>query len=396
MQKIDLNDIRATPIEEVAERLGIKVVRHTALCPFHEDRHPSLHFDRKRNRFKCFACGAGGNVIDLVMRYMNITFKEAVRSLSPSSPLSPLSPLLTSPRGGTENASSADGGVGSNQALPLGGDGGGLGLGAGPDIEYLSTLVAHPVINADAAHFLYEERKIDPRVVRWCGLTSIEQPMPCWRWGKPFYDAPSLLIPYRDVDGKLLTVQGRRLSHQSPQSPLLTSPRGGTKNASSADGGAGSNQSLPLGGDGGGLGELDGLGLAGLAGCGLELAVSLPRFRFPRGSNVGMYNKPVIRRLKPGDELWITEGPSDCWAMLSAGHKAVAIPSATSLTKADVGLLRYGLPEGVTLHMYPDHDEPGMKLFEDLKRWFPQLKGHVLPEGYKDFGQWYGAERQVH
>ena len=67
---------------------------------------------------------------------------------------------------------------------------------------------------------------------------------------------------------------------------------------------------------------------------------------------------------------------------------------ATSLTKADVGLLRYGLPEGVTLHMYPDNDEPGMKLFEDLKRWFPQLKGHVLPEGYKDFGQWYGAERQ--
>ena len=31
---------------------------------------------------------------------------------------------------------------------------------------------------------------------------------------------------------------------------------------------------------------------------------------------------------------------------------------------------------------------------EDLKRWFPQLKGHVLPEGYKDFGQWYGSERQ--
>ena len=367
MQKIDLNDIRATPIEEVAERLGIKVVRHTALCPFHEDRHPSLHFDRKRNRFKCFACGAGGNVIDLVMRYMNITFKEAVSS----SPLSPLSPLLTSPRGGNKNASSADGGAGSNQSLPLGGDGGGLGLGAGPDIEYLSTLVSHPVINAEAAHFLYEERKIDPRVVRWCGLTSIEQPMPCWRWGKPFYEAPSLLIPYRDVDGKLLTVQGRRLS------PLLTSPRGGTKNASSADGGAGSNQSLPLGGDGGGLG------------------VSSPRFRFPRGSNVGMYNKPVIRRLKPGDELWITEGPSHCWAMLSAGHKAVAIPSATSLTKADVGLLRYGLPEGVTLHMYPDNDEPGMKLFEDLKRWFPRLKGHVLPEGYKDFGQWYGAERQV-
>ena len=279
--------------------------------------------DLKRNRFKCFSCGASGDVISLVQRYLNIGFKEAVES-----------PLLTSPGGGTKNALSAEGRVGGNLTLPPGGDGGGLGLrglglGLELDFEYLSTLVAHPVINAEAAHFLYDERKIDPRVVRWCGLTSIDRPMPCWRWGKAFYDAPSLLIPYRDVDGKLLTVQGRYM------------------------------------GDAGGL----------------------PRFRFPRGSHVGMYNKPVIRRLKSGDELWITEGPSDCWAMLSAGYKAVAIPSATSLTRADIALLRDGLPEGESLHMYPDNDEPGMKLFEDLRRWFPELQGHVLPEGCKDFGE---------
>ena len=47
-----------------------------------------------------------------------------------------------------------------------------------PDLEYLETLVGQPVINADAAHFLYDERKIDPRVVKWCGLTSINRPMP--------------------------------------------------------------------------------------------------------------------------------------------------------------------------------------------------------------------------
>ena len=40
-----------------------------------------------------------------------------------------------------------------------------------------------------------------------------------------------------------------------------------------------------------------------------------------------------------------------------------------------------------------DLDEPGMKLFEDLKRWFPGLQGHVLPEGFKDFGQWYADKR---
>ena len=327
--KNGLDDIRATPIEGMAKELGIEVVRHMALCPFHGDRHPSLHFDVKRNRFKCFACGASGDVIDLVMKYNNVGFKEAVES-----------PLLTSPGGGTKNALCTAAGEtptlpvasarGSNQSLPPGGDGGGLGVGA--DLEYLSTLIAHPVINAEAAHFLYDERKIDPRVVRWCGLTSIDRPMPCWRWGKAFYDAPSLLIPYRDVDGRLLTVQGRYMGKEEK-----------------------------------------------------------PRFRFPRGSHVGMYNKPIIKRLRAGDELWITEGPSDCWAMLSAGHKAVAIPSATSLTKADIALLRDGLPEGVSLHMYPDNDEPGMRLFEGLKRWFPELQGHVLPDDYKDFGQWYAA-----
>ena len=117
-----------------------------------------------------------------------------------------------------------------------------------------------------------------------------------------------------------------------------------------------------------------------------------PRFRFPPGAQVGMYNKPVVRRLGDGDELWITEGPSDCWAMLSAGRKAVAIPSATSLTKDDIALLRDGLPRGVTLHMMPDNDNPGMELFQTLKRFFPHLKGHVLPDGVKDFGEMWGRE----
>ena len=307
MKNEDLDYIRATPIEDVAKRLGIEVGRHKALCPFHQDRHPSLHF--KNNRFKCFSCGESGDVIDLVMRYMNISFKEAVEWMTNGS--IQFEPKLQQTSYDKEKK-----------------------VDVSVDTDYLNTLIKNPVINAEAAHFLYDERKIDPRVVRWCGISSISEPTPCWRFGKAFYDAPSLLIPYRDVDGKLLSVQGRYMGKEDK-----------------------------------------------------------PRFRFPRGSRVGMYNKPVIRRLKPGDELWITEGPSDCWAMLSAGHKAVAIPSATSLTRADISVLRDGLPEGVSLHMYPDNDEPGMKLFEDLKRWFPELQGHVLPEGYKDFGQWW-AKRE--
>ena len=86
MKNEDLDYIRATPIEDVAKRLGIEVGRHKALCPFHQDRHPSLHFDIKRNRYKCFSCGASGDVIDLVMRYMNVSFKEAVAWMAPPTP----------------------------------------------------------------------------------------------------------------------------------------------------------------------------------------------------------------------------------------------------------------------------------------------------------------------
>ncbi len=347
MKSEELDRVRATPIEEVAGRLGMTVVRHTALCPFHNDKNPSLHFHRGKNRFKCFACGASGDVVDLVMKYNNVGFREAVE-------------WLMEGRGerveGRDYRTAAN--PGSSISLPstfypLPSTFYPLPSQKTPDLEYLSTLVAHPVINAEAAHFLFDERKIDPRVVRWCGLTSIDVPKPCWRWGKAFYDAPSLLIPYRDVDGKLITVQGRRLEELKIKE--MGDEVSGQLNP-------------PLGGGG-----------------------ATPRFRFPPGSKVGMYNKPVVRRLREGDELWITEGPSDCWAMLSAGRKAVAIPSATSLTMDDVGLIKDGLPRGVTLNMMPDNDRPGMELFQTLKRFFPELKGHVLPEGVKDFGEmWRG------
>ena len=308
MNKIDLDEIRATPIEEVAENLGIGIVRHMALCPFHNDKHPSLHFDLKKNRYKCFACGASGNVIDLVMRYNNMEFKEAINWIGNKE-------VNTAKDNAYEKKESREEAV---------------------DIEYLEVLMKNVCINEDAARFLFDERRIDSRVVEWCGLTSISSDTPCWRWGKAFYDAPSLLIPYRDVDGKLLTVQGRYLGKEKK-----------------------------------------------------------PRFKFPHGSQAGMYNKQVIGTLKKGDELWITEGPSDCWAMMSAGRKAVAIPSATSLTTGDLRLLGEGLQKGVSLHMAPDNDRPGMELFKTLKRHFPDLQGHVLPDGVKDFGEMWKLKIEI-
>ena len=115
-----------------------------------------------------------------------------------------------------------------------------------------------------------------------------------------------------------------------------------------------------------------------------------PRFRFPQGSQCNLYGLPVLNLLKPGETLFITEGCSDCWAMLSAGHKAIAIPSATLLSRKDKEIL-------LTLHytlstkfeMWPDNDAPGERLFQQLQEVLPSLVRHQLPVGCKDFSDYY-------
>ena len=117
---------------------------------------------------------------------------------------------------------------------------------------------------------------------------------------------------------------------------------------------------------------------------------SLPRFRFPQGAECSIYNLPVLNLLKPGETLFITEGCSDCWAMLSAGHKAIAVPSATLLKRKDAEQLAELTSElGITIAMYPDRDEPGERLFFQLKEVLPSLVHHQLPPGTKDFSDYY-------
>ena len=56
------------------------------ICPFHAETKPSFFYHSEKNRFKCFGCGIGGDVIDLHIHwsYENgrlISFKQAVSEL---------------------------------------------------------------------------------------------------------------------------------------------------------------------------------------------------------------------------------------------------------------------------------------------------------------------------
>ncbi|MBP3765621.1 MAG: DNA primase [Bacilli bacterium] len=52
------------------------------VCPFHSDHSPSMSVSREKQIYKCFACGASGNVFNFVMNYENTTFIDAVKILA--------------------------------------------------------------------------------------------------------------------------------------------------------------------------------------------------------------------------------------------------------------------------------------------------------------------------
>lgn len=52
------------------------------LCPFHSEKTPSFSVSPEKNIFYCFGCGEGGNIISFLMKYENLSFPEAARSIA--------------------------------------------------------------------------------------------------------------------------------------------------------------------------------------------------------------------------------------------------------------------------------------------------------------------------
>jgi DNA primase catalytic core len=90
MARVSEEEIRAMKREISLERLvkarGVKLKRHgkdlLGLCPFHDDKEPSLVVTPEKNLWHCLgACGTGGSVIDWVMRAEAVSFRYAVELL---------------------------------------------------------------------------------------------------------------------------------------------------------------------------------------------------------------------------------------------------------------------------------------------------------------------------
>ncbi|MBK1992168.1 DNA primase [Campylobacter sp. 2018MI35] len=76
-QRIDIVDIISHFIE--VKKQGSSYI---CVCPFHNDKNPSMHINSQKGFYHCFSCKAGGDVFKFVMDYEKISFKEAVEKVA--------------------------------------------------------------------------------------------------------------------------------------------------------------------------------------------------------------------------------------------------------------------------------------------------------------------------
>ncbi len=334
-----IDDLRHRDCEELADRLGIEVRRHKAYCFLHSESVPSLSFHPSRkNVWHCFSCGKGGDAISLMMEYERCGFNEACEKLCaiygmvlPSGKTTYLPKKRL-----TYRSVSRQNNLDCDKLF---------------DAEIAEWLLDNMILTYDAQYFLFEKRKLNKEIIYRIGIKALDDSREisrkAWRkfgedrcstsglFGENGYLSfwtPCLIFPYRDVNGELLGLQSRYI--------------GDCKKA--------------------------------------------PRFQFLSRQKSHLFNMRVFEKLKKNQELYITEGVTDCLAMLSSKKNAVAIPSATIIPEDDLPLLN-----GYKLIMMPDNDDAGwngfMKLHHSLARFGIRIFKEDIPAMYNDYGEWYAS-----
>lgn len=326
------------PIQIVAEKLGIDVRKHKAQCFMHDDHEPSLRFSPSKNMFFCFVCNKGGGPIQLVMEHEGWNFQEACFWLAKEFNI-----IIPDVKGIVKPVRKAVKKVylskNDESVYSL-------------DEEILTWLIAKAGLSELAQKFLFDERHFKKDVIHHLNIKSVTDSQKAKdsllatfgedrcvksriiRRGEYgtyfFFYTPCLLFPYYEQDGKIAGIQSRYLGEKK----------------------------------------------------------DTPRFQFLAAQKTRVFNLPILNTLKRGDKLYISEGITDCLALLSSGLNAVAIPSATIQPLEDLVILK-----NYDLYMFPDQDEAGQRAFMELRRFFVNnystIKADKLPEGVKDYCEYY-------
>ena len=357
IDKYNIQKLRELDILQVADLLGMGLRNKRALCIHHDDHHPSLAFNVKKNTCHCYSCGFSADTIGLVRERLNLGFSEACHWLADhfdvyigddrygnsakygnsaryADKCADKKVLTASDRRlASLRAHFAETHVSHGHVAP-----------SSVDVEFYQQMFRQMHLSESGRRFLFEERLLSPEALKVCQIVSTEQSVCMARVGRGVFDGPSLIFPYFDQQGRLVSVQSRYLGKKKSESSFDMDK-------------VSSDAAKPK---------------------------EIPRFKFAPGSHRMIYGLDRLKDYPPDEPLLITEGPSDCWTALTLGIHAIAIPSATLFDRRFQGLLA-----GRNLHIFPDQDEAGLSLYFELKKALPSLVYHQLPEGCKDLSEYY-------
>ena len=336
--KIDIDRLKQTlPIMDLAKSLGLEIRGRQARCynsqaHKHGDRSFSLGLDTARNRYKCFACGEGGSIIDLYMAIKGVDLSQAIKELADMAGLTPMSHQTAkikpygykTPPEATREAINANTGAYSEIYEEF------YFYCIGLDQESETYLKGRGLKQETLDRFLLcsvkDYQATDKHLKSKFSLDELQKAGIAGEKGNLIFYKHKIIIPFLQ-DGRIIFLQGRRLDQEQPKYLHLKRP-------------------------------------------------------------VPLYNRDALTEIEKGQKVYIAEGVFDAMMLEQNGYKAVGILGVNNF-KPDYADLFKGLNVVLAL----DNDEAGERGTQELAKMF-YLKGQgisskQLPDGIKDITDYF-------
>jgi len=339
--KIDLDHLKqAIPIVDLAKSLGLEIRGRQARCynskaHKHNDRNFSLGLDTQRNRFKCFACGEQGSIIDLFMAVKGIELKEAITELAEIAGLTPISHQtgfnksyaykdIKTPPQATREAINEDIGAYSDIYEEF------YFFNTGLDQESGDYLKSRGLKQETLDRFLLfsvkDYQATDKYLKSKFSLDELSKAGIVGENGNLIFYKHKVIIPFLQ-DGRIIFLQGRRLDQEQPKYLHLKRP-------------------------------------------------------------VPLFNRDTLAGAEKRQKVYVAEGVFDAMILEQNGYKAVGILGVNNFKPDYVDLFK-----GLNVVLVLDNDEAGERGTNELAKMF-YLKGQgvsskQLPDGIKDITDYF-------
>lgn len=329
---------------DLAKSLRLEIRGRQARCyngqaHKHNDQHLSLGLDTQRNRYKCFACGEQGSVIDLYKAVKGVELSQAIKELADMVGLTPQSRQTSykgqnkpsyahketkNPARATQGAKNELAGAYSNIYEELLFVCGELDQESKAYLTGATRRLTDDTLNRFLLFSVKDYPATDKHLKGKFSKDELQRAGVIGEKGNLIFYKHKIIIPFLQ-DGRIIFLQGRRLDQEQPKYLHLKRP-------------------------------------------------------------VPLFNIDILSELKKGDKVYICEGVFDAMMLEQNGYKAVGILGVNNF-KPDYTDLFKGLDVVLAL----DNDEAGERGTKELAKMFKGqgVSNKQLPDGIKDITDYF-------